>query len=42
MRDGGLRLTLIGAAAMLLLGAVYLWAVRGPAILMDLGNIWCA
>jgi hypothetical protein len=33
-------LLLLGAA--LLAGAIWLWATRGPAILLGLANVWCA
>lgn len=41
----GVRLAIVGALAALLAGAVYLIAVRGEALLLDLSSlasrVWC-
>jgi hypothetical protein len=31
-----------GACLAVLLGALALWILRGPAILLDLGNVFCS
>jgi len=41
MRPAPLHLGLVSGASLVFGGAVYLWATRGPAILLDLAFVAC-